>query len=110
MKKSKYHNQKTTVDGVTFDSKKEANSFIELNLLVKAGIVRSFMLQPEFTYTVRYSANNKNFEVQRKYIADFQVNYDDHTDFEDVKGVRTAEYKRKKKIVEKLYGIKIVEK
>lgn len=111
MKKSKYNNTKTVIDGITFDSIKEAKRYRQLELLVKAKIVSSFTLQPEFHYTVTYEANGKKMTVNRKYIADFIVNYFNRpSEIEDVKGFRTSEYKRKKLIIEKLYGIKIVEK
>ena len=34
---NKYHSKKVNIDGITFDSKKEANSYCELKLLEKAG-------------------------------------------------------------------------
>lgn len=34
---SKYHNQKITVDGITFDSRKEYRRFRELCLMERAG-------------------------------------------------------------------------
>ena len=45
-----------------------------------------------------------------KYVCDFQVFWKDGTvTFEDVKGYKTAMYKRNKKQVEEIYPIKITE-
>lgn len=43
------------------------------------------------------------------YKLDFKVTYKDRIEFIDVKGVRTAIYSLKKKLVEAVYGIKIKE-
>jgi len=110
MKPSKYRNVKTIIDGITFDSRKEARRYGELHLLVISGIATRVELQPEFPYEVTYRANGKEYSVKRKYIADFKVTYPDRVDIEDVKGMRTREFIQKRKIVEKLYGIKIIEK
>jgi hypothetical protein len=45
---NKYNNKKTVVDGVKFDSKKEANFYQNLKLLQTAGEVKEFELQPVF--------------------------------------------------------------
>jgi len=34
---SKYHSRKTEIDGIVFDSKKEANRYCELKLMERAG-------------------------------------------------------------------------
>jgi hypothetical protein len=46
--RSKYGSVRTTVDGVTFDSKKEAGRYGELKLLLRAGEICQLVLQPEF--------------------------------------------------------------
>lgn len=113
--KNKYSNIKTVIDNITFDSKKEAAYYNTLKLLKRAGEVVKIDLQPEFPYnvccTVPGLKDSRVFAQQRKYIADFRVTYKDgHIEIIDVKGMRTAEYKRKKKIIEAIYGIKIIEK
>lgn len=111
LNKSKYHSIKTEVDGIIFDSRKEAKRYGELKILKRSMRIIGFDLQPEFPYNVTFSANGNEYTVKRKYIADFLVYHNDgREEIEDVKGVRTAEYKRKKKIIEKLYRIKIIEK
>lgn len=45
---NKYHNVKTIIDGIKFDSKAEARRYQELKLLEKAGQIRNLVLQPKF--------------------------------------------------------------
>lgn len=109
----KYRNVKTVVDGITFDSKKEANRWCELKLLEKAGEISGLKLQPEFPITI-------NGQKVCKYIADFEY-VDSELDLspvalrtviEDVKSPATRKnstYRLKKKLVEAVYGIEITE-
>lgn len=104
---NKYNAIKTEVDGVIFHSKKEANRYDELMLCKKAknleDRVVELELQPNFPCVV----NGKKVCL---YIADFRIEYGDgRTVIEDVKGFRTGIYKIKKKLVEALYGIEIIE-
>jgi len=100
----KYRNLKTDVDGILFDSQKEAKHYRDLLDRQRAGEIGDLVLQPVFPIVV----NGKKIA---KYIADFQ--YRDlgagTTIVVDTKGVRTSVYKLKKKLVEALYGIVIVE-
>ena len=45
---AKYNNIKTVIDGIIFDSKKEAKRYSELKLLEKAGLIGSLQLQVKF--------------------------------------------------------------
>jgi len=104
MAKRKYNNVPTVVDGRRFDSKKEAARYGELKLLQSAGHIADLACQPPFALVV-------NGVKVGKYIADF-VYLDCATGervYEDVKGVRTAVYKIKAKLVLALYGITIRE-
>ena len=68
---NKYRNRKTIVDGITFDSKAEANRYIELKMLEKAGYIKQLKLQPKFTLQESYK-NNKGQTIRAiTYIADF---------------------------------------
>ena len=110
-KAAKYGNVKTVIDGIKFDSRKEATFYGKLKLMKRAGEILDFEMQPEFEYYVSFVANDRKFGYIRKYIADFKVIFPDgRTEIWDVKGVKTAIYKQKKKIIEKLYGIEIIEK
>ena len=86
-------------EGVKFSSKKERNRYLALKQLIEAGEVRMILLQPRF-----------DLPGGVKYYADFQIFWTDGTvTFEDVKGVRTSLYIAKKKMVEELYQIEIIE-
>ena len=103
--------ERRTVNGIVFDSIAESVRFRELNLAERCGDIRSLELQPRYDWHTTYSANGRTFKRKHFYKADFRyidVRTGDAV-VEDVKGVRTAEYKRKKKIVEALYDIEIRE-
>lgn len=107
MRKSKYRAVKTTIDGITFDSKKEAARYKELKLLEKAGEIKDLGLQPRFTLQESFKHEGK---TQRSitYIADF-IYWDEKakaTVVEDVKGHKTQVYGIKKKMFLKRYGEK----
>jgi Protein of unknown function (DUF1064) len=100
---SKYNAKRTEVDGITFASKKEAARYGELKLLQRLNELSELQLQPQFHIVVRG-------DMCGKYIADFS--YKDKAGkqiVEDVKGIKTPVYRLKKKLVEALYGIEIVE-
>jgi hypothetical protein len=110
-KPTKYHNKKCEYDGHKFDSQKERDYYIDLKNRQSAGEILNFTCQPELKYLVTYSVpGGKSFEKGYKYIADFQVNYPDgHSEVVDCKGLwkgsLTPEFKRKRMIIKKLYGI-----
>lgn len=98
--KNKYNAVKTTTGGITFDSKAEANYYNELLMLKKAGIVKSIILQKDFTLQEAYTKENGERVRAIRYRADFEVQYTDgHTEVVDVKGKRTKEYIMKKKLL-----------
>lgn len=45
---SKYHSKKTEICGITFDSKAEAERFMELDMLEKVGAIKDLALQVPF--------------------------------------------------------------
>ena len=102
---SKYNAVRTVVDNITFDSKKEAARYVELKILESAGQIVSLELQPVFQLLV------KSGRSVGKYRADFKYYDCQKRDWviEDVKGMKTAVYRLKKRIVEEVYGIKIIE-
>ena len=51
---SKYHNIKTVVDNIKFDSKKEANRYTELKLLERAGKIFALALQRKFEFPLKF--------------------------------------------------------
>lgn len=97
--KSKYNNRKTEYDGVTYDSKKEAQRAAELNLMMKSGEILTLARQ------VRY-----RLARGVEYIADFvYTTKDGDCVIEDVKGFKTHVYKMKKKLMKDIHGIDIKE-
>jgi hypothetical protein len=102
----KYKNIKTIVNGITFDSKKEAGYYGILRLKEKARLIHSFEMQVRYDLVV----NNINICF---YKADF-VTYKNNKVFEviDVKSEITKKlpvYRLKKKLMKAIYGINIVE-
>jgi hypothetical protein len=100
--RTKYRAVRTVVDGISFASKKEARRYSELKLMEKAGEIRDLCLQP------RYVLNVNNVKVTT-YVADFEYWTGNRRIVEDCKGFRTDVYRLKAKLMDALYGIKIVE-
>jgi hypothetical protein len=102
-KKSKYRNIKTTVDGIEFDSRKEAEYYCKLKLLKQAGEIKDFGLQPRYELQPTFYKNGTTHR-SITYVADFIIeNNDGTTDVVDIKGVETKDFKIKKKLFEYKY-------
>ena len=128
-KAAKYNNKKVTLDGITFDSQKEANRYCELKLLQRAGQIQNLELQKEFElipaqyeYYPRYGKSGKRLkdgarciEQSCVYKADFAYIENGKTVVEDVKGYRDpkgaayAKFAIKRKLMLHVYGIRIKE-
>ncbi len=107
---SKYKSQKRELDSKKFDSQKEANRYCELVILQKAGIISDLREQVTFELIPKqYDASGKLIERACKYKADFVYTQNGKTIVEDTKGVKTTEYKIKKKLMLYRYGIRIIE-
>ena len=123
---SKYHAEKVTVNGITFDSKKEARRYLELTALEQAGKIHGLRRQVKYLLipeqrercAERYKSGPKNgqfkpgrvLERECAYYADFDYYAEDGTHVvEDVKGVKTKEYRVKKKLLLYVYHIRISE-
>lgn len=111
----KYHNKKTFIDGIKFDSKLEAERYAQLKILERAGIIRDLELQPEYELIPLFRKNGKTWR-RTVYKADFRyISCDgDRIIIEDVKGsisVITDVFRLKQKLFEYKYPeltIKIV--
>lgn len=85
-KRSKFNAVRTKVDGITFDSKREAEYYSELKLRQKAGEILGFSRQDQFVLD----------DAGTVYRADFVVYYlDGRYQIVDVKGVQTDVFKLK---------------
>ena len=77
----KYHNIKCSYNGIKFDSKKECNRFIELDMLQNAGLIKDLKLQVKFEICPKRYGNKR----ARYYIADFTYTEGEKLVIEDVK-------------------------
>ena len=98
---SKYHNRKTIIDNIRFDSKKEATKYQELKLMqLDHGPdgVKSFTLQPRFELQPAFEKDGQKYR-KIEYVADFDVTYNNaRREIIDVKGISTAIFKLKSKL------------
>lgn len=99
---SKYRAKKTEIDGIKFDSKKEAKRYIALKELEKKGNIEKLILQPRFLLQEGFRKNGKAYR-KIEYVADFMYEQDGKLIIEDVKGIKTDVYKLKQKLFEKRY-------
>lgn len=88
---------KTQVDGITFASRREANRYLELRMLERAGQITGLELQPEFVLLGTFKHAGQTVRGI-KYIADFRYFLDGKEIIEDSKGHRTKDYLIKKKL------------
>lgn len=97
---NKYGNRKTVMDGITFDSKKEAHRYWELKQLIKAKQISDLHLQVDFIVLHKGGDRYGNNFRDIHYIADFVYwdNQKGHRIAEDSKGMKTEVYKLKKKL------------
>ena len=124
-KTNKYNAKKVSIDGIEFDSKKEAKRYQELLLLQKAGEI--YMLERQKVYELLPAQREpdtvgkrggvikgKLLERSVEYVADFvYTDKNGKTVVEDVKGFREggayAVFVLKRKLMLYRYGIKIIE-
>lgn len=125
MRKSKYGSQKVTIDGITFDSKKEAVRYQQLKLLERAGEIGELKRQVEFElipaqfehpHSFTKHGRGKCLERKCSYIADFVYKVPllvggepCITVVEDTKGYKTPEYIIKRKLMLYVHNIRIQE-
>lgn len=101
-KPRKYRNEPTEVDGRKFDSLAEARRYRELTRLRDAGEISQLRLQPRYPIVI-------NGIPVCVYVADFSYIGSTGIVVEDVKGVRTAVYRLKNKLMRAVHGIDITE-
>lgn len=116
---NKYHNQPTVKRGIRFDSKKEAERYDELMLLLRAGKIRKLKLQPEFTLQEAFTTEDGERIQAVRYRADFAYERPTKPDctgtvywipvVEDVKGKKTDIYSLKRKLMRERFNIEVIE-
>jgi hypothetical protein len=106
---NKYRNSKTKIDGINFDSQKEADYYSKLKLLERAKEIVKFERQVKMPIEI----NGIHIAY---YILDFKVYYPNgnikHIDIKAKdkktnKWITTDVFKLKKKLIEAIYKIKI---
>lgn len=103
--KSKYHAKPVTVDGIRFDSKREAERWQQLLLLYRAGEISNLRRQVPYVL-IRKSDYGRDIV----YRADFvYVDKSCIEIVEDAKGFKTDIYRLKKRLMAEKYGIIIKE-
>ena len=105
-KPNKYRNKKTTVDGIVFDSKKEAKHIQLLKYMEKNGKITKLILQPKFKFeglvydsgrTIEYWADAEYYDKKGK------------RHIVDVKGIRTPAYKIKRALMLYWFDLEVEE-
>lgn len=120
-KNNKYNNRKIVVNGIVFDSAREAHRYSELLVLLKAGEISDLKRQVKYTLippqrepdTVGPRGGvrpGRLIENEVNYVADFVYKDKDGNEIvEDTKGFRTKDYVIKRKLALYLLGIRIRE-
>ena len=118
---NKYKNTKITVNGILFDSKREAARYCELLILEQAGKITELRRQVKYTLIpAQYEPDTigprggrikgKLIEREAAYYADFvYLDETDQTVVEDTKGMRTPDYVLKRKMMLYIFGIRVRE-
>lgn len=112
-KKYKYGNKKVELHGKLFDSQKECDRFMELDVMRRCNQISNLELQPKFELIPAQYAevNGKKKCIERacSYIADFSYIRFGERIVEDTKGFLTKEYRIKRKLMLHVHGIQIKE-
>lgn len=112
-KPTKFGNKPTWVNDHLFQSKKEAQYYVDLLLQERCGNVREIKLQPRYLIQEAFTKNGKKYQ-KIEYVADFE--YEEkavrgHHWVErivDTKGVKTEAFKIKQKMFELRYPDKTI--
>ena len=101
---NKYKAKRTLVDGIVFHSRREANRYKDINMLLQAGLISNLRLQPRYPLMV-------DGKLICTYIGDFEYLDKKKGRFivEDCKGFRTQTYRLKKALFQALYNKEILE-
>ena len=106
---NKYNNRKVVILGENFDSQKEADRWAQLKLMERAGAITDLQRQVKFVLIPSQKADGKVIERECSYYADFVYLQDGEKVVEDTKGLRTADYIIKRKLMLHIHGIRVQE-
>lgn len=101
--RSKYHAKKTTVDGITFDSRREADRYLILKSMEEDGAIEDLRRQVRYELVPAFDVDGKHYRPVF-YVADFVYVEDGKEVVEDVKGMATDVYRLKSKLFARRYG------
>ena len=111
--KQKYNSKKIIVDGIKFDSRKEASRYVYLKQQEKAGLISDLELQKKFVLIPKQTDGKKTVERECAYYADFVYVKDGETVVEDVKGYRNGQayalFTIKRKLMLYVHSIRVKE-
>lgn len=105
---SKYHAKKTVVDGMTFDSRREADRYLVLKSMEEDGDIEDLRRQVRYELVPAFDVDGKHYRPVF-YVADFVYVEDGKEVVEDVKGMKTDVYRLKSKLFARRYGMSIKE-
>lgn len=100
-KASKFRNKPLRVDGAYFASGKEANRFVQLQMLERKGKISNLKRQ------VAYDLAVNGVHITR-YVSDHEYDQDGAHVVEDSKGFLTPEFKIKARLMKAILGIDVV--
>ncbi len=110
-KPSKYRNKPQVVDGVRFDSQREAARWGELQLRVRDGGITDLRRQPKFVLADKvHFSGEKRAKPALRYIGDFSYLEGNTLVVEDVKSpstAKTAAFRIKRHLVMHLFGVDV---
>jgi len=96
---NKYRNVKQTYKGYSYMSKREAQKAFELDMLLKAGEIKSWERQKKIELFGENGSHICNYYI------DFVIHHNDGTtEFTEIKGFRTDVWRLKWKLFEDKYG------
>lgn len=91
------------MDGITFDSRKEADRYLVLKCMEEDGIIEDLRRQVRYELVPAFDVDGRHYRPVY-YVADFVYVEDGKEVVEDVKGMITDVYKLKSKLFARRYG------
>ena len=105
---NKFGAKKTTIAGIVFDSKREAQRYAELVLLERAGKIRGLQRQVQFQLAPKVKINGeKRQRPALRYTADFEYYEAGYRVVEDIKGAITQTFRIRQHLMKTVHGIDV---